>query len=76
MEGESYGPCSSFFSFTFPVAWLAETDAELERLVAVEKELREEKERKAEEEGRIKEKREKERRELEQYQKLKAKFEP
>lgn len=61
--------------FNFPIAWLSKTDAELEELVVVQKELKAEKERKRKEEKQLKEKKEAEQRELEQYQRLKAKFE-
>jgi len=63
--------CYDSLSFTFPIAWLSKTDAELEELVVIQRELKSEKERKAKE----KEKKEAEQRELEQYQRLKAKFE-
>jgi len=62
-------------SFSFPIAWLAKTDAELAELIVKEKELNEEKVRKIKEEKELKEKKETEERELKQYQKLKAKFE-
>jgi len=62
-------------SFTFPIAWLSKTDAELEELVVIQRELKAEKERKAKEEKQLKEKKELEQRELEQYKRLKAKFE-
>lgn len=65
----------SSLSFTFPIDWLSKTDAELEELVVIARELKLEKERKAKEEKQLKEKKEAEKRELEQYQKLKAKFE-
>lgn len=62
-------------SFTFPIIWLSKTDAELEQLVIIARELKAEKERKNKEEKQFKEKEEAEQRELKQYQRLKAKFE-
>jgi hypothetical protein len=64
---------SSFF--TFPIVWLSKTDAEVEELVITAKELKDEKERKVKKEKQLKEKKEVEQRELEQYKRLKAKFE-
>ena len=61
--------------FNFPIDWLSKTDAELEELVVIQRELKAEKERKAKEEKQLKEKKESEQREFEQYQRLKAKFE-
>ena len=67
--------CYDSLSFTFPIVWLSKTDAELWELVVVQREFKVEKERKAKEEKQLKEKKEAEQRELEQYQRLKAKFE-
>lgn len=67
--------CYDSLSFTFPIAWLSKTDAELEEFVVIQRELKAEKERKAKEEKQLKEKKEAEQRELEQYKRLKAKFE-
>lgn len=67
--------CYDTRSFNFPIAWLSKTDAELEEIVAIHRELKAEKERKAKEEKQLKEKKEAEQRELEQYKRLKAKFE-
>ncbi len=67
--------CCDSLSFTFPIVWLSKTDAELEELVVIARELKMEKERKAKKEKKLKEKKEAEQRELEQYQRLKAKFE-
>ena len=67
--------CYDSLSFEFPIAWLSKTDAELEELVVIERELKAEKKRKDKEEKQLKEKKESEQRELEQYQRLKAKFE-
>ncbi len=67
--------CYDSLSFTFPIAWLSKTDEELGELIMIQRELKAEKERKAKEEKQFKEKKEAEQRELEQYQKLKAKFE-
>lgn len=71
----SYRGCYDSLWFTFPIAWLSKTDAELEELVVIARELKAEKERKAKEEKELKENKEKEQREFEQYQKLKEKFE-
>lgn len=67
--------CYDSLSFTFPIAWLSKTDDELNELVVTARELKAKKERKAKEEKQLKEKKEAEQRELEQYQRLKAKFE-
>ena len=67
--------CYDSLSFAFPIAWLSKTDAELEELVVIQREFKAEKERKRKEEKQLKEKKEAEQRELEQYQRLKAKFE-
>ena len=67
--------CYDIRSFNFPITWLSKTDAELEEIVVIRRELKAEKERKAKEEKQLKEKKEIEQRELEQYKRLKAKFE-
>lgn len=67
--------CYDTRSFNFPIAWLAKTDAELEEIVVIHRELKAEKKRKAKQEKQLKEKEEVEQRELEQYKRLKAKFE-
>lgn len=67
--------CYNARSFSFPIDWLAKTDAELEKIVIIDRELKAEKKRKVKEEKQLKEKKEAEQRELEQYKRLKAKFE-
>ena len=67
--------CYDTISFTFPIAWLTKTDAELEEIVIIEKELNAEKERKAKEEKQLEQKKIIEQKELEEYQRLKAKYE-
>jgi predicted Fe-S protein YdhL (DUF1289 family) len=67
--------CYDTRSFNFPIAWLSKTDAELEEIVAIHRELKAEKERKAKEEKQLKKKKEAEQREFEQYKRLRAKFE-
>jgi hypothetical protein len=80
-EGKVYVKCDDSFRgcydcllFNFPITWLSKTDSELEELVVTARELKAEEERKAKEEKQLKEKKESEQRELEQYQRLKAKF--
>lgn len=67
--------CYDTRTFSFPIAWLAKTDVELEEIVMIDRKLKEENERKAKEEKQLKEKKEAEEREVEQYKRLKAKFE-
>lgn len=71
----SFRSCYDTHSFFFPIIWLSKTDAELEEIVIIQKELNAENKRKLKEEKELKEKQEKEQRQLEQYQLLKAKFE-
>lgn len=56
--------------------WVAVEDSELIQIVGNKRQLKEEKERIEREEGEMKRKLEAEKQELEQYRKLKAKFEP
>ena len=72
---DSFMGCYDTTSFTFPIAWLTKTDAELEEIVIIEKELNAEKERKAKEEKQLEQKKIIEQKELEEYQRLKAKYE-
>ncbi len=67
--------CYDSLSFNFPLNWLSKTDSELGEIVIMEKELRVERERKLMEERILNEKKRSEERELEQYKKLKSKFE-
>ena len=68
---DSYRDCYDTLSFSFPITWLSKADAELEELV----ELNAEKERKAKEEKQLEYMKKIEQKELEEYQRLKAKFE-
>lgn len=63
--------CYDNLYFEFPIVWLSKTDDELKELVVIQRE----KERKAKEEKQLKDEQEAEQRELEQYKRLKAKFE-
>lgn len=72
---DTYMGCYDTRSFSFPIAWLAKTDTELEEIVVILRELKAEYERKAKLEKQLKEKKESKQRELEQYKRLKAKFE-
>lgn len=66
--------CYDTYEFNFPIEWLFKTDSELEELVVTARELKKEKERKAEKEMQLKAKEEAEQRELEQYKRLKEKY--
>lgn len=72
---DSFRGSYDYFIFEFPTDWLSKSDSELEEIILNEKKLREEKELREKEEKLLREVRDKELNELEQYKKLKAKFE-
>lgn len=67
--------CYDTLYFSFPISFLTKNEDELKNIVIYDKELRLEKERKAKEESKLKEKQDAEQRDLEQYKRLKEKFE-
>lgn len=72
---DTFMGCYDSRYFEFPVEWLSKTDSEIAEIVLIAKELRIEKERKANEEKQLKEKKDAEQLEFEQYKRLKDKFE-
>jgi hypothetical protein len=71
----SWGGCSDYEYYNFPMEWLTFDDTELEEVVKAKKIEREELKRKLEEERKEKERLEREEREYQKYLSLKKKFE-
>jgi hypothetical protein len=72
---DSWGGCTDYAYYSFPIEWLTLDDVELENVVEAKKIEREELKRKLEEEKKEKEKLEREEREYQKYLSLKKKFE-
>ena len=71
----SWGGCTDYTYYSFPIEWLTFDDVELEKVVEAKKIEREELKRKLEEEKKEKERLEREETEYQKYLSLKKKFE-